>query len=232
MHPLCAFSNEILSLRRKQLLLVVNTLESIISKPLVQKSRESNVPAWLSLPIVGCLTLGGIFAFSEESVLATNVGSGAGWIGPVYLVTAGLFFCAAMVGWSIKAVSILSIQHKRQKVIAVNLFIVLMAATLILLLTTFAASIALSVRLVDVPIDDDARGSLACFLDAAGSCTGCELEENRCPEWSVVDVTRVLQTQAKGSAALAAIFLMHSFSALRFGFGLRRHIKMYQIDYV
>jgi uncharacterized membrane protein len=191
-----------------QLLLAVNTLESIISKPLVQKSRESNVPAWLSLPIVGCILIGSLFAFSASSVLSTNTNSDAAWIGPGYLATAGVFFIGAMMGWSIKAFSIMSVRHKRRKLAAVILFIVAMAACLIMLATIFAASIAFSVSLVNLPISDGVRGDIACFIDQAGGCTRCDEDEDRCPEWVTADVTRVLRTQAKGSATLAAIYFL------------------------
>ena len=107
-----------------------------------------------------------------------------------------------------------------------------MMITLVMLGTLFGTSISLSLSFVDFPVDDDVRGSIACFLDQAGSCTGCDRESDRCPEWSNDDVTKVLQTQAKASAALAAIFLLYALSALRFGFNLRKHIAMYQIDYV
>jgi hypothetical protein len=215
-----------------QMLLVTNTLESIISKPLVQKSKESNVPFWLALPMIGCVVMGSVLAFSASSVLSTNSESEVSWIGPVYLLTAGLFLIGALTGWFIKAFSILSVQQKRQKLAAVVIFIIAMGATLAALVSIFAASIAFSVNLVNVPIDTETREDIACFLDQADSCSSCEGETNRCPEWSESDVTGVLQTQAKSSAALAAIFVVHAFSALRFGFGLRKHIIMYQIDYV
>jgi hypothetical protein len=185
--------------------------------------------------MIGCVVLGSVLAFSQSSVLNTNSQSGVSgvaWIGPMYLLTAGLFFVGALTGWSIKAFSILSVQHKRQKLAAIVIFIITMAATLVLLASIFSASIVFSVNLVSSPIDEESRGNIACFLDQANSCTRCDFEEDRCPEWSQDDVTKVLQTQAKSSAALAAIFLVHAFTALRFGFGLRKHIIMYQIDYV
>jgi hypothetical protein len=150
----------------------------------------------------------------------------------VYLLTSGLFFFNAMLGWSIKSFSILSVQRKRQKLIAINVFIFAMACILVLLITIFSASIAFSVSLVNVPIDENTRADIACFIDRAGGCTNCEAAVGRCPEWGEVDVTRVLQTQAKSSAAMAAIFFVHASTAIRFGFGLRKHNIMYQIDYV
>jgi len=46
------------------------------------------------------------------------------------------------------------------------------------------------------------------------------------------DFRIVLLTQLKQSAALAAIFFLYAFSALRFGFTLQSQISRYQIDYV
>ena len=54
----------------------------------------------------------------------------------------------------------------------------------------------------------------------------------QCPEWTDSDILKVLQTQLKQSATLAAIFLIYAFSALRFGFILRSHVSRYQIEYV
>jgi hypothetical protein len=76
-----------------QLVLVVNTLESIISRPIVQKSRESNLAAWFALPMLGSLTVGFLYAFSNTSVLSTRSGGDTAgtysWIGPLYIITGG-----------------------------------------------------------------------------------------------------------------------------------------------
>ena len=64
-------------------MLTMNTLESIISRPLIQKSRESNLPAWLALPIIGSILMGTIFAFADSSGLSTQSETEASWIGPL-----------------------------------------------------------------------------------------------------------------------------------------------------
>jgi hypothetical protein len=148
-------------------------------------------------------------------------------------------------------------RDKRTKRVAVLCFIVLMMLTLVLvgklvtsitslthcgfLLTTtlplftasiFVQSILQSSNVVDIPLDDQLRGELACTI-AASSCSYCDVEGKReCPEWTDDDVKVVLQTQLKASAALSAIFMIYSVGALRFGFVLRSHIIRYQIDYV
>ena len=222
--PICYFL--------QQVVLAVNTLEHIISKPLVQKSRESNVPAWMSLPIVSCIVFGSVFAFSESSVLNSRTQSEATWISPLFLVTGALFFLAAIIGWFISAKPVMSTRHKRNKLISIWAFIISMSIIIALLITIFSTCIAFSVSLVEVPISSSQRGDIACFLENSGSCTRCEEETNRCPEWTTEDVTKIIQTQAKASASLAAMLMLYAFSALRFGIGLRTHIRMYQIEYV
>lgn len=216
------------------LFLVVSTLQDIISRPVVEKSRQGNVPAWFALPIMACITLGAVFAFSDTSALNIKSNFAANWIGPVYLSTGGLFFVAAMIGWYISRANILNTNDKRRKTVAISAFIVTVAICLILLVIIFGASIAFSSALGngELTISDDLRGTIACFIDQVGSCTRCEEESNRCPEWTKDEVESILKTQAKGSAAMSAIFFVFALSALRFGIGLRRHLALYQIDYI
>jgi hypothetical protein len=149
------------------------------------------------------------------------------------IVTGGLFLIVASLGWYISVFSILNTSDKRRKLIAISAFIGLIGIICVFLATIFSASIAFSISLVKLPISDGERGRISCLIDQIGSCTHCTGHNGpRCPEWSVADVTRVIQTQAKGSATLSAIFMMYGIAALRFGFGLRKHVTMYQIDYV
>jgi len=64
-----------------QLCLTVNFLEGIITRPIVQKSRESNIPLWLTLPILGCFLTGSITLFSKSSILQRNAGTENFWPG-------------------------------------------------------------------------------------------------------------------------------------------------------
>jgi hypothetical protein len=75
------------------LLLSTNTLMHIISKPLVQKSRENNLAAWLTLPLLGCIGLGTVLAFSDVSVVKTDVRSKYSWAGPAFIATGSTFTC-------------------------------------------------------------------------------------------------------------------------------------------
>jgi hypothetical protein len=215
------------------LMLMINSLERIISKPIVQKSRESNVPAWLTLPTTGCALVGSIYLYSPSSLLTSSSNSQSSWIGYVYLVSAGLFFTAAMLGWFLSTFQIRNSADKKNKNVAVIIFIGVMAANTVMLATLFVASIIFSADLVNAPIDESARGEVACQVDRGASCTMCDakIARNRCPEWILDDVTLILQTQLKQSATLAAIFILYAISALRFGFLLRKHLSMYQIDY-
>jgi hypothetical protein len=218
-----------------QLLLAIHSLENIISKPLVQKSREANVPGWLSVPCIGCLALGGFLTFSPQSSLSsgyTAKDTVAWLIGPLYLATGGCFVAAAILGSYISNVSILSTMDKRRKLGAVYLFTAGMVILVILLLGICGISIGYILKLSRFPISDAIRGDFACNSDNLGGCTQCELDANRCPEWTSKDVTSILKTQAKASACVAAIFVCYCFSSIRFGFVMMNRISMYQIAFV
>jgi hypothetical protein len=217
------------------MVMMVNSLERIISKPIVQKSRETNVPAWLTLPTLGNCLVGAILLYSPSSLLSESSGAESSWIGVIYLVAGSLFFVALLMGWFLSTFSIRNSIDKKNKNIAVLVFIGVMAANTVMLATLFVASIMFSANLVQGNIGESERGKVACFVDKIGTCTDCDdltLPRDRCPEWSLLDVTKILQTQLKQSATLAAIFILYAISVLRFGFVLRKHLSMYQIDYV
>ena len=79
---------------------------------------------------------------------------------------------------------------------------------------------------------DDIRGEFACHANYIGECTRCDDLSNRCPEWTVDEVTSILQTQAKSSATVASIFVCYCFTTIRFGFVMMQRISSYQIAYV
>jgi hypothetical protein len=81
-------------------------------------------------------------------------------------------------------------------------------------------------------IDDEDRGQIACSYDSVGECSACDSDANKCPEWTSEEVSAVLLTQAKGSAAISAIFLIYCLGAIRFGLVMRKRISMYQIAFV
>jgi predicted Fe-S protein YdhL (DUF1289 family) len=144
----------------------------------------------------------------------------------------------SLIAWFLRAYSIRKSRDKFRKLVAILIFIMLSVSLIVILTTIFSAGIAFSLSLEEIPISHELRGAIACFIDQSGSCTGCnttsqELQElDRCPEWSEREVTKILQTQAKASSALAAIFLIYAFGVLTHGINLRRHITSYQIDYV
>ena len=46
----------------------LNVLQAIITLPIVQRSKESNIPLWLTFPIIGCFTVGYLLHYSQTSV--------------------------------------------------------------------------------------------------------------------------------------------------------------------
>jgi len=214
--------------------LALVVLERIISSPIVQSSTERNIPAWLALPIVGSCIMG--YILKNETSTLSQADSGVGWVGTMFYITSGMFFGAAILG-CFTATSVYNQRDKQRKKAAVNLFILMIIITIFLVGAIFANSLVYSVGLVDNDLGG-MRGTIACRVDTANSCTSCSTdddnldEEIQCVEWSKQDVTKILQTQLKQSATVAAIFLLYAFSALRFGFVLRTHVSMYQIDYL
>jgi multisubunit Na+/H+ antiporter MnhC subunit len=218
------------------LFLVVKTLESMISRPLVEKSRELNMPSWLLLPTVGCFGFGFLYAFSPTSVLNTQSTalSELSWIAPLFIVTSGMFLLLALLAWFLRSYPILSTRRKQHKSIVTIAFILVSLFVGAALTTVFFSSIYFNVSLVHDPISEATRGQLACFIDRSGSCTLCDTQptDAQCPEWSRLDVTRILQSQSKAGASLAAICFLYAVGALRYGFTMRKHIRSYQIEYV
>ena len=118
------------------LVLAVNVLEGIVTKPVVQSSRESNVPAWLTLPTMGCFAMGLTLLYANSSVLSAQTEQS--WVGALFLASGSLFLVAAILGWAISAVSILNSRDKQNKKIGVLLFIGIMTINAILVGKTWS----------------------------------------------------------------------------------------------
>jgi hypothetical protein len=71
-------------------------LQAIITVPIVQRSKESNIPLWLTLPIVGCYTTGYFLGFYLKAY-KTNAFEhldDINWISLAYLISGGAFTLA------------------------------------------------------------------------------------------------------------------------------------------
>ena len=112
------------------LLLALGLLEGIISAPIVQRSKESNISLWLIFPIVGCF--GGYLAFTytPRTLLSHESGANLNFIGICYLVTGVTFTVSALLGWFISAKTVLNSRDKTHKAIVVYLFIIMMVLTI------------------------------------------------------------------------------------------------------
>ena len=207
-------------------------LQAVITMPIVQRSKESNIPLWLTFPIIGCYSVGYLLLYSETSV--TSEFQDVEWIGLAYFLSGGAFTLAALVGYFLQFYSVLNSRQRRIKQGVVVLFIGTIVVTVFAVGTIFATSLIYSLNIVDFQLESWRQ--IACFLDSGGSCTGCNdptvQEENICPEWEEADVDSVLQTILKQSATLAAIFLVYAGVTLRYGLVLFRHVSRYQIEYV
>ena len=217
-------------------------LERLITAPIVQKSKERNVPLWLTLPTIGCLAVGSVLLYSPSSVLNQDTSIKVYWIGVCYISTGGAFGFSALLGWFMSAKTVYSTRDKTRKLISICIFIAMMCLTILAIASILSASIIFSVKIVKL-ITNKERGALACFIDSACSCSNCNVsycdskdifnpDLPLCPEWSADNVLSVMRTQLKQSASIACIFLIYALGALRFGFNLFNHVKRYEIEYV
>lgn len=82
----------------------LSVLQAIITAPLVQRSRESNIPLWLSLPIVGCYTLGIILLLSPWTTEVRDLHV----IAITYVVCGCAFSVAMLIGVFLKCYTVLN----------------------------------------------------------------------------------------------------------------------------
>lgn len=209
-------------------------LQAIITLPIVQRSKESNIPLWLTVPILGCVGAGYTLIFTRASI--DEQFQDAHWIGIVFLTSGALFALAASLGIVLKFYTVLNGRQRRIKQAIVVLFIAAIFTTIFTMTTIFITSLIYSLQILELP-EYDFR-SIACALDVSGSCTGCHPQfipkdsSDICPEWTDDDVQRVLTTIMKQSATIAAIFIVYALISLRYGFVFFQYVSRYQIEYV
>lgn len=210
-------------------------LQAIITAPLVQRSRESNIPLWLSLPIVGCYTLGILLILSPWTTEVRDLYV----IAITYVLCGGAFSAAMLIGVFLKCYTVLNSTQRRIKQTIVVFFNGFVVLTIFACTTIFAVSLIYSVTIIGYDSADYSR--MACFIDVDDSCTGCpDADESFdsvpydsvCPEWTDSDVQRVVQTTMKQSATVAAIFLVYALVTLRYGLLLFQYVSQYKIEYV
>ena len=112
------------------IMLALGVLEGIISPNLVQRSKESNISLWLTLPIVGCFAGGSALLFAPQAISNGSSYNGLFWIGLCYIVTGFFFTISALLGWFISAKTVLNLRDKTHKEIAVYLFIIMLILTI------------------------------------------------------------------------------------------------------
>jgi len=137
---------------------------------------------------------------------------------------------ALLMGWFLSTFSIRSNVDKQYKSNAALILVVVLFINAFVLLSVFVASFIWSYNL---KLSDGERGSIACKINN-DQCTDCEaeIEALRCPEWPLGEITCIVRRQLKQSAVMAAIFILYDLNVMIHGFNLRKHLSMYQIDYV
>lgn len=134
------------------------------------------------------------------------------------------------MGWILSAFSIQSNLDKQNKSNAALILVVVLFINAFALLTILMVSFMWSNEL---NLTDGERGDIACTLND-GQCSNCNsgVEALRCPEWSFEEITSIVRRELMQSAVMAAIFILYDLNVMIHGFNLRKHLSMYQIDYV
>eukprot|EP00587_Corethron_hystrix_P004913 CAMPEP_0113300430 /NCGR_PEP_ID=MMETSP0010_2-20120614/2066_1 /TAXON_ID=216773 ORGANISM="Corethron hystrix, Strain 308" /NCGR_SAMPLE_ID=MMETSP0010_2 /ASSEMBLY_ACC=CAM_ASM_000155 /LENGTH=394 /DNA_ID=CAMNT_0000153859 /DNA_START=63 /DNA_END=1244 /DNA_ORIENTATION=- /assembly_acc=CAM_ASM_000155 len=91
------------------LYLTMRSLREVISRPIVQRSTIANIPAGFIVPIIGSLYMA-FLLLSKNSIVEHQ--QYCGWIGKVYLVSAGTFFIAALLSRYIAMASVMNCADK------------------------------------------------------------------------------------------------------------------------
>jgi hypothetical protein len=134
------------------------------------------------------------------------------------------------MGWFLSAASIRSNIDKQNKSNAALMLVIVLFINAFVLLTILVVSYIWSHNL---DLTDGERGGIACTMSNS-QCSNCksDLESLRCPEWTYEEVTSLIRRQLTQSAIMAAIFMWYDLNVMIHGFNLRKHLSMYQIDYV
>jgi hypothetical protein len=146
------------------------------------------------------------------------------------VIASGFFFLALLMGWFLSAVSIRSNVDKQNKSNAALILVVVLFINAFVLFTILIVSYIWSRNL---ELTDGERGGIVCTMSNS-QCSNCEagIEALRCPEWTFEEVTSLVRRQLTQSAIMAAIFMLYDLNVMIHGFTLRKHLSMYQIDYV
>jgi hypothetical protein len=76
----------------------MNTLEQIVSPALIQKSRQSNIAALLSLPLIIYAGLGVLVILANGNFYVASYFANFSWMGWGYVSVASLFLGAGILG--------------------------------------------------------------------------------------------------------------------------------------
>jgi len=215
-------------------------LRSIISEPIVQRSKESNIPLWLTLPAAGCLMLGFLTIDSTSLLNDDNLDQPI-WIEAIpnlFIVAGVAFSMSVLLGWFNFMKGVFNTQDKMLKQITVYLYILVIIIAIVSVASILIGCSIFSFRIFDLVEDESGEiGKIACNLSNKTlifGCTGCNSTniEDQCPEWDKEDISIVLQAILKVIVSISAIFLIYPCFALHFGFEMRLLLSQYEIDYV
>lgn len=134
------------------------------------------------------------------------------------------------MGWFLSAFSIRSNIDKQNKAKAALVLVMVLFINAFVLLTIMIASYVWSRNLKLSPFE---RGEIACAMNN-NQCTGClnDIDAFRCPEWSYDEILNIVRRQLIQSSVMGAVFILYDVNVMIHALNVRKHLSMYQIDYV
>ena len=108
-------------------------LRSIISEPIVQRSKQSNIPLWLTLPAAGCIMLGFLTIDSTSLLNDDNLDQPI-WIEAIpnlFIVAGVAFSMSVLLGWFNFMKGVFNTQDKMLKQITVYLYILVIIIAIV-----------------------------------------------------------------------------------------------------
>jgi len=162
------------------LFLTMQLLENIVSSPVIRRSKEINISAWLLLPCAGSAWAGWTLRFAEYSSLFLLGLESVQWIGIMYLVVSGAFAIAILFAVYIGVKPVLSPGDKKRKQLAIFLFIIFMIAASLACIAVFSTSLLYSSKIVDINIPNSAINKVNCLIYNHICCLN---KTESCPEW-------------------------------------------------
>jgi len=182
-------------------------LTDIISTPIIERNRKSNITFWLAFPIILSFTVAGILFSSppfhpDYAVSGMAVQIHLALFALYYTICGSFFIISTLLALFAGTYDVNTAGDKKIKNVAAICFIILSVINVIFITFILVEGILVATVFIGRDVNDEVRGDIACLGDPIDSCTCCDSCSScdcprRFPEWTSADVTNMLQSQKK-----------------------------------